>query len=262
MEISLIMSTYNPNLEYLLDCLNSIENQSFRDFELVLVNDGSKEEYNFYEILKNYRFHYKLINNKDNLGVSKSLNIAIMHARGKYIAKIDDDDVMETNRLEVQYKKAQNFHGAIFSNVSIIDSDGQIISLPVDKYSKLSSKKIKGKLIRSINFLTHSTFFIPREVIANKYFYNSRYVFAQDYAFYLSLFDTIEFAFLEERLVRYRINNNRRDKEKELMSILNSYISSCIYVKNNISICNVLNLFWKSLIVFFVVVKFILKDIL
>ena len=98
--ISVIMSAYNSE-ETIKETINSILNQTYKDFELIIVNDKSTD--NTESIIKSFKDErIKLINNKKNLGLPASLNKAIKVAKGKYVARMDADDVMLHGRLEKQ----------------------------------------------------------------------------------------------------------------------------------------------------------------
>lgn len=98
-KLSIIVPIYNVE-EYLANCIESILNQTFKDFELILVNDGSTD--NSLEICYKYRDTDKRINviNKKNGGVSSARNIGIEISKGEYIAFVDPDDDIEISMYE------------------------------------------------------------------------------------------------------------------------------------------------------------------
>lgn len=97
--VSVCMPMYNAS-EYLRECIDSVLAQSFEDFEFLIVDDGSTDD--SVSIVRFYADpRIRLIqNNHDYIG---SLNILLDEARGKYIARMDADDVMMPERLQVQY---------------------------------------------------------------------------------------------------------------------------------------------------------------
>ena len=98
--ISVIMCAYNPNELYLDESVNSILKQTFKDFELIIINDGS----DCFPNLKSFSDPRIVIkNNATNMGISFSRNVGLALARGKYIAIMDSDDVAEPQRLEYEY---------------------------------------------------------------------------------------------------------------------------------------------------------------
>ena len=103
-KISLIMSVYNGE-DYLSEAIESVLNQTFRDFELIVINDCSTDSTS--EILSRYAAadeRVKVHTNEVNLRLPSSLNKAMSYAKGKYIARMDADDICMPERLEKQYK--------------------------------------------------------------------------------------------------------------------------------------------------------------
>ncbi len=99
-EISALMSVYNGE-KYIADAINSILNQTFRDFELIIVNDGSTD--NTMEIIKNFKDErIRIFQLNQNVGVGAALNVGLSHIRGKYVAKVDADDISYPQRFEKQ----------------------------------------------------------------------------------------------------------------------------------------------------------------
>lgn len=100
-KISVIVPIYNAQ-KYLEKCLKSLEIQTFRDYEVVLVNDGSKDESEkiIQKFLKNKKFIYF---KKENGGVSSARNFGIEHATGDYITFVDADDTVTNDYLELLY---------------------------------------------------------------------------------------------------------------------------------------------------------------
>lgn len=107
-KISLIMSVYNGE-DYLTEAIDSVLNQTFKDFELIIVNDCSTDS--TAEILSGYAKsdqRVKVITNEVNLRLPSSLNKAMTEATGKYIARMDADDICMPQRLEKQYDFMEN----------------------------------------------------------------------------------------------------------------------------------------------------------
>lgn len=127
-KISVIMGTYNQhNLNWMKESIVSVLEQDFTDFEFILYDDGSERE--IYKILQQYAALDKrivLIDGMENHGLAYALNYCIEHATGKYIARMDDDDVCTPNRLGVQYRYMEQHPEIDFvgSNVALIDENG------------------------------------------------------------------------------------------------------------------------------------------
>lgn len=102
-KISIIMGIYNC-AETLPEAINSILNQTYKEWELILCDDGSID--NTYQIALDYKNRYSekihLIRNKQNIGLAKSLNRCLEIATGDYVARMDGDDLSLPNRFQVQ----------------------------------------------------------------------------------------------------------------------------------------------------------------
>lgn len=103
--LSIIVPVYNTEI-YLSKCLDSIINQTLKNIEVIIVNDGSKD--NSQQIIDHYSINDKRIKPiiKENGGLSEARNIGIDNATGNYIAFIDSDDYIDFNMMEELYKKA------------------------------------------------------------------------------------------------------------------------------------------------------------
>ena len=121
-EISVIIPVFNVE-EYLEECLLSVVNQSFKDIEIICINDGSTD--NSLNILENFKkkdSRFKIITQK-NKGVGASRNIGLKHAEGKYIYFLDSDDYIDLKTLEKLYKniKSNNSDVVLFKFHSFDD---------------------------------------------------------------------------------------------------------------------------------------------
>ena len=127
-KISVIMSIYNQwNSEYLDQAVMSILNQTFGDFEFIIYDDGSDpavcRQLEQYEQLDD---RIILIRSPENCGLAYSLNTCINVARGKYLARMDDDDISDPERLAVQYEYMEKHPEIAYAgcNARLIDSGG------------------------------------------------------------------------------------------------------------------------------------------
>lgn len=120
MFLSIITTVYNLE-DYISECVDSILNQSFSDYELILVNDCSSD--NSLQIISKYAEkdeRIKIINNKTNLGCGKSRQVGIDGAKGEYLAFIDGDDKISGNYLQRMYESVISTSGDIIVNYSKI----------------------------------------------------------------------------------------------------------------------------------------------
>ena len=100
--ISVVMATYNTPTPFLKTAVESVLNQTFTAFEFIIVDDAStNESVDYLKGLTDERV--RIVRNSSNLGITKSLNIGLREARGKYIARMDADDISLPQRFEKQY---------------------------------------------------------------------------------------------------------------------------------------------------------------
>ena len=101
--VSIVMSVYKPDLPLLKKSINSILSQTYKNIEVIIVNDGmDSQSEQFLENVVERKTNTFLIKNETNLGLTKSLNIAINSAKGILIARNDADDVSNPHRIEKQ----------------------------------------------------------------------------------------------------------------------------------------------------------------
>ena len=125
--VSFIMSTYEENPMFLSKSIKSVFNQSYKNIELILVDDGNKQ----LNIEDNYKKRIKLIINKKNEGLALSLNKAINKAKGDFIARIDSDDISFYKRIKIQIDTLLKYPeiDIIGSSVLLIDSNDNPVGL-------------------------------------------------------------------------------------------------------------------------------------
>lgn len=204
--ITVIMSVYNEKKSYLKESIESILKQSFSDFEFIIIDDGSNGSYTR-EILQEYEKkdgRIKIYKNKENLGLTKSLNIALAIAKGKYVARIDSDDIAELKRLEKQlnFMEKNPDYALCGSWVYFIDENSKIIG---EKKCFSQYEKIRKKIIY-YNFLIHSSFFFRRDLAVKLGGYNEEIKKAQDYDFILKLSARHPVAAIPEFLGSFRLH--------------------------------------------------------
>ena len=122
------MSVFNGE-RYLKYSIDSLLNQTFKDFELIIIDDGSYD--NSKKIIENFSKQDKriILINHERKGLTKSLNIGIRESKGKYIARHDADDLSLPTRLEKQWNflEKHNDYGLVGTNWEYIYKEGNII---------------------------------------------------------------------------------------------------------------------------------------
>lgn len=170
------MPVYNGE-KYLKEAIESILNQTFKDFEFLIINDGSNDT--SIDIIKSYNDHrIRLEHNENNRGLIYSLNKGVKLASGEYIARMDADDISLPNRLAVQVDfmdKHKNI-GISGSNVKVIGKKYEFTG-----HYLTSPAEIKANLIFNTS-LAHPTVIFRKEILVkNNLIYDENFKHAEDY---------------------------------------------------------------------------------
>ncbi|WP_204106176.1 MULTISPECIES: glycosyltransferase [Spirulina sp. CCY15215] len=206
--ISVVMSVYN-SATYLEEAVQSILNQDFTDFEFIIINDGSTDESE--EILKQYAKidnRIKLFS-QNNQGLPKSLNRGIQLARGKYIARMDADDISLPDRFSKQVAFLDKHPEIAVCGTwikTISDEKSHINQYPVNHVD------ICCWLLFGIG-LAHPSIILKRELFqAKRLSYNLSYSYCQDYELWVRASNNCAFANIPEVLLLYRIHPQQMGK--------------------------------------------------
>jgi len=182
--ISVILPIYNGE-EYLNEAMESILIQTFKDFELIVIDDASND--NSVEIINKYEDpRIKLHENKKNIGQASSENIGLTLSSGKYIARLDQDDVMLQDRLgiQVEYLEKNPDIAAIGCQYFCIDENGS----PLDEmHWPVGFKNNLYSLITGFSPVGHPGALIRKNVLEQVGKYDPRYAPAEDYELWLRL---------------------------------------------------------------------------
>ena len=162
-KISVIMGVFNTPLEYIDKSIESILNQTFQDFEFIICNDCCSD--NTFKYIKNkFGKNSKIIwiENDKNMGLAYTLNHCLKYASGKYIARMDSDDISKQNRFEEQIK--------IFEKYSDVD----VVNCNVDVFDEngIYGERIYDEIISSKNFIKGNPIVHPA-VMVKKEAYDS-----------------------------------------------------------------------------------------
>ena len=124
-KISVLMSAYNSE-KYISESIESILNQTFKDFEFIIINDGSSD--NTAKIIQKYAEkdeRIRFINSKQNQGIIAALNPGFSMCRGEYIARMDSDDISLPKRFEkqIEYMDKHSECGVLGTSIIIFDKE-------------------------------------------------------------------------------------------------------------------------------------------
>ena len=199
------MSVYNGERD-LREAIESITGQTFRDFEFMIVDDCSTDYSP--DILNEYSqkdLRIKLIRNELNLGLTSSLNKAIKTAAGKYIARMDSDDVADPKRLEKQVEFMETNPDVVLLGTAFheIDKNGSILG---SKHFPMNDNELRQALIK-LNPFCHASVIIRRSALDMTGLYDETIPKAQDYDLWFRLATTGKIANLPEHLMKRRYDD-------------------------------------------------------
>lgn len=220
--ISVIIPTYNSE-KYILECVYSVINQTHKDIEIIVIDDGSID--NTEKKLENLIKDGKIIfYKKNNGGPASARNLGIRKSSGDYIAFIDADDVWTENKIENQIDliRKNNEPVVIYTDIFYINKERE---REYDIYQGL----IYEKLLKS-NFITNSSVIIDRRIIRDVGLLNeSEEMFGiEDYEYWLRISKKYKFVFLNKKLTGYRIHANQINSHTKKYQISNLLLKELI----------------------------------
>lgn len=217
-EISVVMSVYNEPPEWLRCSIDSILAQTFGEFEFIIINDNPQRQENK-DILKGYSDkdgRISIIENRENLGLAESLNKGIKQAQGKYIARMDADDVSLPERFELQQEFLEK-HKDIFlvgTSAQIMDRNGLLKEKTI---MHSSNKQIVGDLLACKMAFYHSTIMFRNE----GFLYRDKLNTVEDYDFYLNLLlNGKRFSNIKEVCLNYRMSGQGISMTKKRRQVI------------------------------------------
>lgn len=220
-KVSFLVPVYNPG-RYLAEALESLLAQTFADFELIAVDDGSTD--GSLAVLRRFaqRDARVIVLSRPNTGIVGALNDGLAVARGEYIARMDADDVAAPERLAVQlaYLDAHPEIVAAGSSVVMVDTQGRALK---DFKAQTDPRLIRERLVAATDIgIIHPTLVVRRAVLERVGGYRPAYQLVEDFDLFLRLLDEGELGNVPEPLLDYRqhpasTNFTRYRTQHELM---------------------------------------------
>lgn len=205
--VSILMGTYNPKREHFLASLRSVVQQTYRNLEIIVINDGS--EVNVRELVEEIGDdRIILIDNSINQGLTKCLNQGLTYCKGEFIARMDDDDICEPTRIQEQ--------------VEIFLSNAEVKILGCDVRVFGEANRISHYILKNsregqqVDLFFNNVSVAHPSVMLRKSFldqyalrYNENYVKAQDYGLWVDCVQYSKIHCLGEVLLNYRIHEGQ-----------------------------------------------------
>lgn len=202
--VSVIMSVYNGE-KYLKTSIESILKQSYGNFEFIIINDCSSDNTsNILAKASRLDNRIRIVSNETNLGLTRSLNKALVLARGEYIARQDADDISGTERFARQIERMEDSPELMLLGTGgyLVDENGR--RLWTEKIHS-GSQKLK-KIIRKRNCFIHGSVMIRKKCLEKTGLYREEFRYGQDYDLFLRFSESFVIDNLTEPLYSYRLN--------------------------------------------------------
>lgn len=213
--VSILISSYNEKEQYLIDSIRSLFEQTYSDFEIILIDDGSEKKYSddIYSLAREDN-RLNIIRRKDNKGLAYSLNEAAQLARGKYFARMDSDDYSHKNRLELQvgFLDSHPEIALVGSLATTFGATNRTITQP------LSDDAIEAKLCFNSSFV-HPSIMMRRSFFEACGGYDETILKAQDYDLWVRgrthgfKYANIPICLIDYREYSLSVTHNKIDKQ-------------------------------------------------
>lgn len=203
--VSVVMPVYNAH-RYLREAVESVLGQSFADFELIAVDDGSKDD--SLAILREYAANDPRVKvvSRANTGIVGALNDGLKAAEGEFIARMDSDDLSTPDRFEKQvaYLRAHPECVLVGSQVMLMDAEGAALCPKLDTeytHEAIDTSHLAGRWP-----LVHPTIMMRREAILRAGAYREKYQWLEDLDLFLRMAEVGQLASLTDVLLHYRLH--------------------------------------------------------
>ena len=229
-KVSVIVTTYNRK-EYLTETIQSILNQTYQDFELIVVDNYSN--YDFYEHIQSFNDpRIRAFQNQNNGIIAVNRNFGIKQAKGEYIAFCDDDDIWIGKKLEKQITILNKTKGdLVHSNMFL--SNGDITNIiGKTSYKKINNLKnliAKNTIVTSSVLVRNKGLFFPEDM---------NLIAIEDYSLWLNLYlKGFKFEFSDSPLICFRISGSNTSSNKKMyitnhLKLIHLYVSLLIQDPN------------------------------
>ncbi len=203
-EVTVLMAVHNDG-RYIKKAVQSIMDQTFEDFEFLIIDDGSSDD--SIEILKGFNDpRIRLISNEKNMGFTRTLNRGLSLARGRYIARMDADDLSLPTRLQEQvaFVKKNPSYGLVGTSYRYIDEQGRQI---IEKKLARTNREIKKALLKTNQF-AHASVMFTAQAIETVGPYRDFFTYSQDYDLFLRISEKFHVYNIPAILMEWRVRLN------------------------------------------------------
>ena len=205
-KVTIVIPVYNGS-NYMREAIDSALNQTYKNIEVLVVNDGSTDDGATREIAKSYGDRITYIE-KENGGVSTALNLALKKMTGKYFSWLSHDDLYYPEKVEHQMKEIEKYddHTIIYSNFDLIDGEGNKFQTVYLDHELLIEKPDYAVFRGAIS---GTTLLIPKKAFDEYGDFDESYRCVQDYLKWFEMLDSYKFMHLDEVLGASRVHDRQ-----------------------------------------------------
>jgi glycosyltransferase involved in cell wall biosynthesis len=218
--ISVILPVFNAD-KYVFQAIESILNQTYTDFELIIIDDGSTD-HSAEVICSFHDTRIVFLQNQDNQGLVYTLNRGIQSAKGKYIARMDADDISLPHRFQqqVSFLEMHPEIGVVGSGYLPIDENNNAVRSPI--YKAEYPLTVKWAILIG-NPLAHPSTMYRADLARQLGGYDKHFTYAEDYEFWTRMAEITNICSIKDVLIRYRVrdDDHRSRKYSEMLQETN-----------------------------------------
>lgn len=206
-KVSIIIPVYNGS-SYLSDAIDSALTQTYKNIEIIIVNDGSNDKGATEKIIKSYGDKIRYFK-KENGGVSTALNFGIKKMTGGYFSWLSHDDIYYPEKIEKQIKflrKQKDKNVVLFTDYEYIDESGKYLEKIIIK-DRIST--VNGKIVFLRKLINGLTLLVPKVVFETEGLFESDKKYTQDYSMWYRLLQKYEFKYVNVCSAKTRLHQSQ-----------------------------------------------------
>jgi len=223
--VSVLMPVYNSE-DYLDTAIMSVLNQTFNNFEFLIINDCSTD--NSLNLISSYTDdRIRVFSMKENSGISETLNFGLSKARGRYVVRMDSDDICLPNRIKKQVEFLENN-----KNYALCGSNYKILNTEYKVNLPENHDLIKVYLLKNC-CIAHPTVVFRKSILEqNKLLYSKENEPAEDYNLWVKLILKGKFYNIQEELLEYRVHEKQISQKNKIAQDRKSFEVKIDYLKS------------------------------
>ena len=239
--ISILLPVYNDE-DFISKSISSVLKSTYKNFELIIINDGSTDKSP--EIINHFKDSRIKLYDKNNSGLIESLNYGLTKCNSGIIMRMDGDDEISENKIELQLKSFLKSDSVLHgTGAEIINNDSKVLN----KISVYEDHNDIINNLRSLNTsLIHPSIMFYKDIILKAGGYDSKFEVAEDYELYYRISRIGKITNINLPLLRLRKNENNISKKRSSTQTLNTLIARKSYSENQ-NLLNVSNKFYDKI---------------